>query len=191
MQQMSDIAVIAAVRSWVAAVVVGLELCPFAHREVQRESLRYAVSTAVDEEGLLDDLRRELLLIGDNPDVESTLLIHPQVLGDFYDYNQFLGSCEQLMSALQLHGVYQLASFHPRYQFAGTALEDAENYSNRSPFPMLHILREASVARAVAACPDVESVPERNIAKLRALGSTQLAAMLVACQAPAHRDPSG
>jgi hypothetical protein len=191
MAQMPDAAVVAAVRSWVVTVVVGLELCPFAGREVRRDSLRYAVSEAVDEEALLEDMRRELLLIGDNQDVESTLLIHPQVLGDFYDYNQFLGSCAQLLSRMKLTGVYQLASFHPRYQFAGTVPADAENFSNRSPFPMLHILREASVARAVAACPDVESVPERNIAKLRALGNAQMAAMLAACQPPAHGDPAG
>jgi hypothetical protein len=190
MPEMSDAAVVAAVQSWVATVVVELELCPFAGREVQRGSLRYAVSGAVDEQALLEDLRRELLLLGEDHAVESTLLVHPRVLEDFYDYNQFLDSCERLMSGMQLNGVYQLASFHPRYQFAGTALADAENYSNRSPFPMLHILREDSVERAVASCPDVESVPERNIAKLRALGKAQLAARLAACRPPAHRDPS-
>ncbi|MEE4191138.1 MAG: DUF1415 domain-containing protein [Halieaceae bacterium] len=173
--------VIAATRRWVARVVVGHNLCPFARRELEADSVRFAVSDAKDEEGLLLALVEELELLRRLPTIETTLLIHPQVLQDFFDYNQFLGACEALLLESGLEGVFQVASFHPDYQFAGTRPEDAENYSNRSPYPMLHILREDSVARAVAGHPDVEGIPERNIAMLEKLGAERLRATLQDC----------
>ncbi len=168
-------------RNWVERVVVAHNLCPFAKRELDAGKVRFAVTDADDEEQLLLELADELQRLNREPDIETTLLIHPQVLQDFLDYNQFLAACDELLEQASLDGIYQIASFHPDYQFAGTEPGDAENYSNRSPYPMLHILREDSVARAVANHPDVEGIPERNIALLRELGSEQLRATLQGC----------
>ncbi len=177
----SSEALIAATRRWVERLVVGHNLCPFARRELEGERVRFTVTAAEDEEGLLMALAEELELLRRFPDIETTLLIHPQVLQDFLDYNQFLAACEALLLESGLEGVFQVASFHPDYQFAGTTADDAENYSNRSPYPMLHILREDSVARAVAGHPDVEGIPNRNIALLNELGAEQLRATLRDC----------
>ena len=174
-------AVAATVQRWVARVVVAHNLCPFARRELEAGTVRFCVTGATDEEQLLLVLADELECLNLDPDIETTLLIHPQVLRDFLDFNQFLAACDQLLSQLSLEGVYQIASFHPDYQFAGTRPEDAENYSNRSPYPMLHILREDSVARAVAGHPDVEGIPERNIAVLNQIGRERLQAIWQDC----------
>lgn len=168
-------------RRWVERVVVAHNLCPFARRELAAGTVRFVVTDAADEEQLLLALADELDLLNRDPDIETTLLIHPRVLQDFLDYNQFLAACEELLEQLSLDGVYQIASFHPDYQFADTEPEDAENYSNRSPYPMLHILREDSVARAVAGHPDVEGIPDRNIALLKKLGSEHLSDILRSC----------
>jgi len=129
-------------RRWVEDLVVGLNLCPFAGRELVRNRVRFVVTEATTEEQLLAALETELALLNNDPAVETTLLIHPDVLQDFFDYNQFLDTADQLLVHTELEGVYQVASFHPDYQFAGTAAYDAENFTNRSPYPMLHILRE-------------------------------------------------
>jgi hypothetical protein len=173
--------VIAATRCWVERFVVDLNLCPFARRELEQGGLRFSVTSAADEAQLLQALQHEIDLLLADSAIETTLLIHPAALPDFYDYNQFLGECERLLHALDLEGVLQVASFHPQYQFAGTAADAAENYSNRSPYPMLHVLREESVARAVAAHPDVDGIPARNIATLNTRGAAQLLAMRQAC----------
>lgn len=171
----------AVVQKWIERFVVDLNLCPFARREVERDSIRYVVSAADDEEGLLQELRRELELLERDADVETTFLIHPQLLGDFYDFNDFLADCDRLLIDMGLDGIYQVASFHPDYQFAGTRPGDPENYSNRSPYPMLHLLREDSVARAVSGHPDIDSVPTRNIEVLNALGREALRARRESC----------
>lgn len=179
---MSEEQVVAHTRYWIERFVVGLNLCPFARRPLQEdEAVRFVVSAAGDEAALLAALSAELEMLRDNAAIETTLLIHPGVLQDFYAYNHFLGEVEQLLSALQLEGIFQVASFHPDYQFAGTDPDDAENYSNRSPYPMLHLLREDSVAQAVATHPEVESVPANNIATLNALGAHQLQALRQSC----------
>jgi hypothetical protein len=172
---------VAVVQKWIERFVVDLNLCPFARREVERESIRYVVSAADDEPGLLRELRRELERLERDGDVETTLLIHPQLLGDFYDFNEFLADCDGLLIDMALDGIYQVASFHPDYQFAGTRPGDPENYSNRSPYPMLHILREDSVERAVSGHPDIASVPTRNIEVLNALGREALRARRESC----------
>ncbi len=174
-------AIVAASRRWVERLVVGHNLCPFARRELDADRVRFWVTDADDEEQLLLALGDELAHLHRQPDIETTLLIHPRVLEDFLDYNQFLAACDELLLQLTLDGVFQIASFHPHYQFAGTGPEDAENYSNRSPYPMLHLLREDSVAKAVASHPDVEAIPERNIALLEKLGSERLARSLEQC----------
>jgi hypothetical protein len=169
------------VRRWVEDLVVGLNQCPFAGRELVRNRVRFVVTEAATEEQLLAALGTELSLLNDNAAVETTLLIHPDVLQDFIDYNQFLDTAERLLVQAELEGVYQIASFHPDYQFAGTAVGDAENFTNRSPYPMLHILREASLALSIAAYPDVEQIPVRNIEQMKSLGREKLQSLIQDC----------
>ena len=164
--------VIAATRRWLERAVIGLNLCPFAKRVEARGLVRYVVSDARDEEHLLADLERELqaLLAVPPEEVETTLLIHPYALAVFDDFNNFLGLVDVLLRTQRLRGVLQVASFHPDYVFVDTDQEDITNYTNRSPFPILHLLREASLDRAVAAFPDAAAIYERNIETLRKLG---------------------
>jgi uncharacterized protein len=159
-------------RHWLERAVIGLNLCPFAKAVHVREQIRWVESAAEDPEQLLEDLVRELqfLAAADPATVETTLLIHPHVLSDFLDYNDFLDVADAAVESLGLAGVLQVASFHPAYQFAGTAPDDAENLSNRSPYPTLHLLREASIDAAVAAFPEADTIYERNIETLRRLG---------------------
>lgn len=172
---------IAPVRQWVEQLVIGYNLCPFAKRELVRDRVRFVVSQAKDEEQLLIDLENELTLLSADEVIETTLLITPQVLQDFFDFNQFLGRADQRMAQLKLKGVFQIASFHPDYQFGGTELEDAENYTNKSPYPVLHLLREASLDEAIENYPDAESIPERNIEQLKLMGSDRLRRLLEDC----------
>jgi hypothetical protein len=164
--------VVAATRHWVETAVIGLDLCPFARSVHVGGLIRYAVSTAITPERLVADLLCELqdLNAADPAEVETTLLIHPWVLEDFLDYNDFLDVADAAVADLGLEGVLQVASFHPRYQFAGSAPDDVENYTNRSPYPILHLLREASVERALEAFPDASRIYEKNIATLRRIG---------------------
>jgi len=169
------------VRHWVETVVVGLNLCPFARRELVNGRVRFSVSEAETEEQLLADLQAELELLNNDEAVETTLLIHPGVLQDFFDYNQFLSYVDRLLMQMELEGVYQVASFHPDYQFSGTRPDDVENYTNRSPYPMLHLIREDSLERAIASYPDPDRIPERNIELLESLGRDKMQALLKAC----------
>jgi hypothetical protein len=173
--------IIYVVRRWVEDLVVGLNLCPFAGREMVRNRVRFVVTEATTEEQLLAALESELALLDDDPAVETTLLIHPDVLQDFFVYNQFLDTAERLLVQTELEGVYQIASFHPDYQFAGTAAGDAENFTNRSPYPLLHILREASLEQSIAAYPDVEQIPARNIEQMKSLGREKLRLLVQGC----------
>lgn len=169
------------VRHWVETVVVGLNLCPFARRELVRNRVRFTVSEAETEEQLLADLLAELELLTNDEALETTLLIHPGVLQDFFDYNQFLNHVDRLLVRMGLEGVYQVASFHPAYQFAGTRSDDVENYTNRSPYPMLHVIREDSLERAIAGYPDAERIPQRNVELLDSLGLEKMQALLRDC----------
>ena len=169
------------VRHWVETVVVGLNLCPFARRELVNGRVRFSVSEAETEEQLLADLQAELELLNNDEAVETTLLIHPGVLQDFFEYNQFLNYVDRLLMQMELEGVYQVASFHPDYQFSGTRPDDVENYTNRSPYPMLHLIREDSLERAIASYPDPDRIPERNIELLESLGRDKMQALLQAC----------
>ena len=159
-------------RHWLERAVIGLNLCPFAKAVHVKEQIRWVESPAEDTQQLLEELVRELrfLAAADPAVVETTLLIHPHVLADFLDYNDFLDVADAAVESLGLAGVLQVASFHPDYQFAGTAPDDADNLSNRSPHPTLHLLREASIDEAVAAFPEAASIYERNIETLRRLG---------------------
>ena len=173
--------IIASVRQWVEQLIVGYNLCPFAKRELVRDRVRFFVSPAQDEEQLLVDLETELALLSADEGIETTLLITPQVLQDFFDFNQFLGRADQRVAQLKLKGVFQIANFHPDYQFGGTEPDDAENYTNKSPYPVLHLLREASLDQAIENYPDAESIPERNIEQLEQMGSDQLRRLLEDC----------
>lgn len=163
---------IEATRAWLERAVIGLDLCPFARSVHLSNRIRFCVSDARRPETLLEDLARELIALQEaDPDAcETTLLIHPWVFGDFLDFNDFLDAVDGAIEELGLEGEIQVASFHPDYQFAGTVPDDIENYTNRSPYPTLHLLRESSIERAVAAHPDIDGVPEKNIRTLRALG---------------------
>ena len=165
--------VVAATRLWLERAVIGLNLCPFARTVFSENRIRYCVSAARTEDELLADLDVELrrLLAADSADCETTLLIHPHALVDFLNYNDFLDLADATLDALDLVDEIQIASFHPHYQFADTLPEDIENYTNRSPYPMLHLLREASIERAVASFPDTATIYEANIMTLRRLGA--------------------
>jgi hypothetical protein len=165
-------AIIAATQEWLEKAVIGLNLCPFAKAVHVKKQIRYVVSTAQDSDALHAELLSELqfLVAADPEQVDTTLLIHPQVLSDFLDYNDFLDVADAALEELDLAGSIQIASFHPDYQFADTHANDIENYTNRSPYPMLHLLREDSVECAVAAFPDAASIFEKNMETMRALG---------------------
>jgi hypothetical protein len=151
-----------------------MNLCPFAGRELDGERVRFALTDADNELRLLQALESELQLLFSDDSIGTTLLIHPLALTDFADFNQFLDLVDGLLEQMNLEGVFQVASFHPHYQFANTAPDDPENYTNRAPYPTLHILREASLAQAIARHPDVAQIPVRNIAKMNTLGLEQL-----------------
>jgi hypothetical protein len=168
-----------ATRAWVEHAVIGLNLCPFAKAVQVKALIRYVCSEAHDTDALLAVLRSELQRLADTPmeEIETTLLVHPQVLQDFLDYNDFLAKADALLVDMGLEGTLQIASFHPQYQFAGTHADDIENATNQSPHPTLHLLREASIERAVAAFPEAEAIFEANQRTLRALGPAGWAAL--------------
>ena len=155
--------VIAQTRAWLESAVIGLNLCPFAKAVHAKGRIRWAVSAVADAAALC-------VLDSSIEDIETTLLIHPCALLDFFDYNDFLGEAERLVTRLQCDGVVQLASFHPQYVFAGSDFDAVTNATNRSPFPMLHLLREESVDRALAAYPDAAKIVQRNLTTLETLG---------------------
>ncbi|HRL75930.1 MAG TPA: DUF1415 domain-containing protein [Candidatus Accumulibacter phosphatis] len=178
--------IIASTRHWLEQAVIGLNLCPFAKGVHAKGQIRYALSTARDEETLLADLQRELLALCATPaeEVDTTLLIHPWVLRDFADFVRFLDLVEVVLRTHRLQGVLQVASFHPDYVFADSAADDITNHTNRSPFPTLHLLREASLDRAVAAFPDAATIYERNLQTLRQLGDAGWQALRIGALPP-------
>jgi len=175
---------LAETRAWVERAVIGLQLCPFARAPQVKGQVRYVVSEASNTATLLEALIDELQRLADEPAerVETTLLIHPYVLADFADYNEFLAVAEAAVLELGLEGVLQVASFHPRYQFAGTSADDLGNATNRSPHPTLHLLREASIERALTAFPDPAAIFEANITTLEKLGADGWAALQQQCR---------
>lgn len=177
---MDEQVVIAATRRWVSAVVIGLHLCPFARRPLDAGRVRFAVTAATAPADLLDALSEELLRLAAAPreEVETTLLIHPQALAEFADYNDFIGDADRRVRELGLRGVLQVAGFHPNYRFAGTSADAVENYTNRSPHPMLHLLREESITEVAGDPAALSAIPHRNIAVLRAIGRAGVLALL-------------
>ena len=178
---LKDDEIIAAVQRWVKSFVVDMNLCPFAKRELTRNRIRFALTAAKTEEALLMALQAELELLDSDSAIETTLLIHINVLQDFDDYNQFLDYTDKLLRQTRFEGVFQIASFHPHYRFEGTGPDDAENYTNRSPHPMLHIIREESLARAIAETANVDQIPARNIELMNDLGQARLRTLLQTC----------
>jgi hypothetical protein len=175
---------LAETRAWVERAVIGLQLCPFARAPQLKGQVRYVVSGASDGESLLACLVEELQLLAGEPAerLETTLLIHPRVLTDFADYNDFLAVAEAAVAELGLEGVLQIASFHPRYRFAGTAPGDPGNATNRAPYPTLHLLREASIERALASFAHPEAIFAANIATMERLGADGWAALQQQCR---------
>jgi len=163
---------IAETRKWLEQIVIGLNLCPFAKAVYVKDQVRFVLSDATTPEALVEELAEELILLRDTPaeQIDTTLIVHPDVLTDFLEYNDFLDNADAAIEALDLQGILQVASFHPQYQFAGVAPDDVRNYTNRAPYPTLHLLREDSVERAVAAFPDPDVIVERNIDTLDKLG---------------------
>ena len=169
---MSHDEVIAAMRQWLEKAVIGLNLCPFAKAVYIKNQIRFVVSEARHLDAFLEELDRELdLLVATDPaEIDTTLLIHPALLPDFLDFNDFLAIADEVVAEHKLEGIIQIASFHPAFQFADTEPDDVSNFTNRAPFPTLHLLREDSIERAVAAFPDAEDIFGRNIETLGKLG---------------------
>ena len=163
---------VAATRLWLERAVIGLNLCPFAKAVYSKRQIRFAVTAAQTADELLAELAHEIDILAraDPVELDTTLLIHPLGMTQFIDYHFFLAEADAALARLGMAGVIQIASFHPDYEFAGNASDSIDNYTNRSPYPMLHLLREASMDRAVAAFPDAAGIYNRNIATLRRLG---------------------
>ncbi len=159
------------VRNWLEQVVIGLNLCPFAAKPYQAKQIRFAVSSCQKKEHLLIELATELALLSNTEpcEIETTLLIIPNMLNSFEDYNQFLNHVDALLEQLNYQGIFQVASFHPNYQFAGTQPDDSENLTNRAPYPILHLIREASLERVLKHYPNPEQIPENNIRRVSKL----------------------
>lgn len=164
--------IIEAVQHWLEKAVIGLNLCPFAKAVHVRNQVRFVVSAAEDVEALQQDLVKELRYLheSDPTEVDTTLLIHPWVLNDFLEYNDYLDIADATLVEMELEGEIQIASFHPEYQFADAPAGDISNYTNRAPYPVLHLLRETSIDRAVDAFPDASTIFERNIETMERIG---------------------
>lgn len=179
--------IIAATQTWLTSFVIAYNICPFARREHERNSIRYQIIPGNSFETSLEAVIAECLHLDANPDTETTLMIFAEALNDFDDFLDLVAMAEQLLIDQGYEGIYQLASFHPDYHFEDSEDNDPSNYTNRSPFPMLHLIREDSIEKAVANHPDPDGIPERNIALTRQLGLEKLRAMLNAC----YSDDSG
>jgi hypothetical protein len=163
---------------WLEHFVIALNLCPFASVPFKKGQVRLVLEESEDPDVLVNTFLQELnyLYQTDPAKTETTLIVHPNVLTDFLDYNDFLGVAEDLLEDAALSGILQIASFHPKYQFAGSPVDDPANYTNRSPFPMLHLLREDSISKAVDHFPDPERIPEVNMERLRRMGVEKIKA---------------
>ena len=183
--------VIADTRRWLERAVIGLNLCPFAKAPHAKGQIHYAVCEGDDRQALLTMLRAELQALADaSPnESETTLLIAPRGFDDFLDFNDLLDEADAVVTALDLDGTLQVAPFHPRFQFAGTDEDDITNATNRAPYPTLHLIREESIDRAVAAFPEAEAIYEANMATLEKLGDEGWAALGVGASAPQGSTP--
>lgn len=173
---------IAQTQQWLEDVVVGLNFCPFAKRELRKNAVRFILNESGDMHATLEQLIAECKFLDENPDTETTLLILPNGFEDFLQYLDLTELAEDLLADQGYEGVYQVASFHPEYCFADTDADDAANYTNRSPYPMLHFLREASLDIAIDNYPDIDSIPENNMQKARSLGAAYFQTVLASAK---------
>ncbi len=182
---------IAETQEWVKRAVIGLNLCPFAAAVAVKNQIRYTVSLTTDPVQLLEELRQELRHLANVPpeETETTLVIHPHVLQDFAEYNQFLADAEDAVEALGYSGTLQVASFHPDYQFADAEPGDITNGTNQSPYPTLHILREDSIERGLENFPDPDAIFEANKATMRTLGHHGWSLLRDLCRKSATKSP--
>jgi hypothetical protein len=178
---MSDsTSIIFSVKNWLEHTVIGLQLCPFAKSVLDADKIRYTVSDTEHTEALMLKLYREFNLLDDTPEIETTLVIVPQQLFDFESFNQTLDTIDDMLEEYGWSGVFQVASFHPLYQFANTQIDDRENWTNRSPYPIFHILRESSLELAIENFPSIADLPQENIKRMNALSSQVFAQVLQA-----------
>lgn len=186
-QHQNDAEVLAGVERWLEHVVIGLQLCPFAKSVYIKKQIRYVVSRCTQDDDILAELDQELRFLADTDAavIDTTLLILPDALGDFHEFNHFLARTERILKLARLRRVLQIANFHPGYQFADREPDDIENYTNRSPFPILHLLREDSVDTAVAAFPEADRIFEKNQETLRALGAIRWRTLMAGESKPA------
>ena len=180
----SDEAVVEQTRTWIRTVVVGSNFCPFAANELARNSIHYGVCRDTRLEDCLAVLIDECLRLDNHDQVETSLLAYPDAFNDFETYLGFVELAEDLLIEQGYEGIYQLASFHPDYRFADAAEDDPANYTNRSPYPMLHLLREASVELALENYSQAERIPQRNIETARSMGLEEMQQLLGACLKP-------
>ena len=178
----TDALVIEQTKSWLKSIVIGLNFCPFAQREFEQNSIHYTVVRTDDMPSCLESLILECERLDDNQDIATSLIIYPELWGKFDDFLGFLAIAESLLEAQHYQGIYQLASFHPHYCFEGEKVEDPANYTNRSLYPMLHLLREDMLEAALKQYPHPEQIPQQNIKHARKLGETKLKMILESCR---------
>lgn len=176
-----DYLFIEATQTWLKSVIIEYSLCPFAKRELERGSIRFSINHDAGLEACLQHLMLECYQLNAEEQIETILIVYANAFADFDDYLDFLDLAERLLTEQGYEGIYQLASFHPHYCFEGAKQDDPANYTNRSPYPMLHLLRESSLEHAINSHPNPESIPERNIKLTRELGLTKMQALLQTC----------
>ena len=179
-----DQKLITTTQAWLETIIIDYSICPFAKYELERGSIRFSVDHDTEIEHCLVNLMLECDRLNCDSSIETTLLIYGRAFTAFDDYLDFLELAEALLIDEDYEGVYQLASFHPDYCFEGAKQDDPANYTNRSPYPMLHLLRETSIDRAVDTYPNTENIPQRNIELTRELGLAKMQALLAACYSP-------
>jgi uncharacterized protein len=184
LEQTTDEEVISQTKRWLETVVIGLNFCPFAGREFRKGTVHYTVLNSSDRKEILTRFALELQRLDDSHEIETTLIILPYQFPDFNKYLDIIDLCQELLEAEDYEGIYQVASFHPSYLFAGSNESDPSNYTNRSPYAMIHVLREASITKALGNFPDAEGIPERNIALANQKGLEVMRALWKNCFNP-------
>ncbi|MBX2807125.1 MAG: DUF1415 domain-containing protein [Cellvibrionaceae bacterium] len=176
------------VKSWLETIVIGLQLCPFAKQPFVKQTIHYHISDACTDEERIEELLGECRYLSNNPAIETTLIIYTHALADYFDYGQFMQWGQSSLKRQGYRGVYQLASFHPDYQFANTPENAAENLTNRSPYPIVHLLRESSLSNAVAQFPDTGTIPAKNRATMREMDDLRRRQLFAYLYKPIHTD---
>jgi uncharacterized protein len=181
MQQINIDKIIAQTKKWIMDVVIGCNFCPFAAKEMKRGSIHYEVLLDANNESTLNSIVKIFNLLDTDETIETALIILPEAYYAFTSYLEIVDKAEDLLESENYEGIYQIASFHPKYMFAGSTIIDPSNYTNRSPYPMLHVLREESVSRAVDAHPNIDDVPEQNVEFATEKGLDYMQKLFVAC----------